>query len=84
MHGGDEVHTNDVVLTNSIHISELDKGDVVLLPLYGECIVLRLFFDPAHNRDFITLLLLYKGGDLRLICARNMRFHYVGLDLDYK
>lgn len=81
----DEVHTKDIVLTNPIHISELDRGDVVLLPVYGECIVIRkAFFDPAHNREFNTLLLVHKGGDLRLICARNMRFQYVGLDLDYK
>lgn len=83
--GGVERHSSDLVVNNPMHISDLNRGDVVLLPLYGECIVIRsAFFDPALNREFISLLLVHKAGELRLICTRNMCFHYVGLDLDYK
>lgn len=78
-----QIHTNDVVLTNPIRIDALSIGDVILLPVYGESRVMRLpFFDPAHNRQLITLIVLCEAGEKRLLCARNMAFQYVGLILD--
>ncbi len=62
-------------------IDELCIGDVLLLDYYGEVRVNRLFFDPAHNREFITLLLSCDEKTLRLICTRNMCFEYVRFDL---
>lgn len=62
-------------------IDELCRGDILLLPYYGEVKVIRLFFDPAHNRQFITLLLLWNEKQLRLTCTRNMCFEYVRFDL---
>lgn len=74
-----QIHTNDVVLTNPIRIDALSIGDVILLPVYGESRVMRLpFFDPAHNRQLITLIVLCEAGEKRLLCARNMAFQYVG------
>ncbi len=76
------IHTNDVVLTNPIRIDALSIGDVVLLPVYGESRVIQLpYFDPAHNREFITLKLLCGEKIITLICARNMCFQHVRLDL---
>lgn len=78
-----QIHTNDVVLTNPIRIDALSIGDVILLPVYGESRVMRLpFFDPAHNRQLITLIVLCEAGEKRLLCARNMAFQYVGFILD--
>lgn len=76
-------HPSDLVLTNPIRIDGLSIGDVIELPVYGESRVMRLpFFDPAHNREFITLKLLCKEKIITLICARNMCFQYKGLILD--
>lgn len=78
-----QIHTNDVVLTNPIRIDALSIGDVILLPGSGESRVMRLpFFDPAHNRQLITLIVLCEAGEKRLLCARNMAFQYVGFILD--
>lgn len=62
-------------------IDELCRGDVLLLPYYGEVKVIRLFFDPAHSREFITLILLCDEKELKLTCTRNMCFQYVRFDL---
>lgn len=76
-------HPNDVILTNPIRIDALSIGDVVLLPVYGESRVMRTpFFDPAHDRQLITLIVLCEAGEKRLLCARNMAFQYEGYILD--
>lgn len=62
-------------------IDELSIGDVVLLPLYGEVKVKRYFFDPAHNRQFITLIVQLNDRELKLICTRNMFFDYVRFEI---
>jgi len=79
---GVQRHPSDLVLTNPIRIDALSIGDVVLLPVYGQSRVIRTpFFDPAHNRQFITLVLLCGEKIITLICARNMCFQYVCFDL---
>lgn len=79
----DEVHINDVVLTNPRRIELLSKDDVVLLPLWGESRVMtNPSFAPGSNR---TLIVLYVHTDkelIKLICAHNMYFEYVGIILD--
>lgn len=73
---------SDLVLTNPIRIDALSIGDVVLLPVYGESRVMRTpFFDPAHNRQFITLMLMCKEKIITLTCTRNMCFQYVCFDM---
>lgn len=75
-------HPSDLVLTNPIRIDALSIGDVVLLPCYGESRVMRTpYFDPAHNRQFITLKLLCGEKIITLICARNMCFEHVRLEV---
>lgn len=83
--GGDgiEAHPNDVLITNPIRIDALSIGDVILLPVYGESRVVRTpFFDPAHKRLLITLIVLTNAGVKKLLCARNMCFQYVCFILD--
>lgn len=78
-----QIHTNDVVLTNPIRIDALSIGDVVLLPIWGRSRVMRTpFFDPAHNREFVTLIVDTNAGTKKLTCARNMAFQYEGYILD--
>jgi len=77
-----KTHTNDVVITNPMRIDGLSIGDVIVLPVWGEVRVMKTpFFDPAHDRQFITLIVLCDDKTIRLTCARNMCFQYVGLDL---
>lgn len=78
-----DIHTNDVVLTNPIRIDALSIGDVILLPMWGRSRVVRTpFFDPPSNREFVTLIVDTSEGMKKLICARNMAFQYEGYILD--
>lgn len=64
------------------YIHELCIGDVIQLPVYGRIKVIKApYFDPAHNREYITLELKNDSGALKLICTRNMSFDYLGFDL---
>lgn len=75
---GVQRHPSDLVMNNPIRIDALNRGDVVLLPLIGEVRVIRTpFFDPAHNREFITLVLANDERQYTLICTRNMCFQHV-------
>lgn len=83
--GDGEVHThpNDVLITNPIYIDALNKGDVILLPVYGESRVMRTpFFNPSHERLLVTLIVGTSVGEKKLLCARNMCFQYVCFVLD--
>ena len=76
----DVVHThpNDVLITHPIRIDALNKGDVIRLPTYGESRVMCTpFFNPAHNRLLVTLIVMTKAGEKKILCARNMCFQYV-------
>lgn len=80
---GIEAHPNDVLIINPIRIDALSIGDVILLPVYGESRVVQIpFFDPAHNRLLVTLIVLTNAGIKKLLCARNMCFQYVCFILD--
>jgi hypothetical protein len=60
-------------------ISELCIGDVVQLPVYGRFKVIKApYFNPAHNRQYVTLELKNEWRSLTLTCDREMRFDYVG------
>ena len=79
----DEVHSNDVVLTNPRRVELLSKDDVVLLPLWGEVRVMtNPSFAPGSNRTLIELIVCKGKRILKLTCARNMYFEYVGIILD--
>ena len=79
------MHDLDVVISNPRYVWELNRGDVVLLPLYGKSRVLTTpFFDPAHNRLYVTLIIESGGGVKRLICTRSMIFQYEGYILDLR
>jgi len=72
------MHPSDLVVDNPIRIDALSKGDVVLLPVYGESRVMATpFFDPTHKRRYVTLLVMTDRGVKRLICTRNKCFQYV-------
>lgn len=76
----DEVHAhpNDVLVTDPIRIDALNKGDVILLPMYGESRVMDTpFFNPSHERLLVTLIVSTSVGEKKLLCARNMCFQYV-------
>lgn len=82
---GDEVHAhpNDVIVTDPIRIDALNRGDVILLPVYGESVVMCTpFFNPSHNRMLVTLIVSTSVGEKKLLCARNMCFQYVCFILD--
>lgn len=71
-----------MIINNPMRIDALSIGDVIVLPVWGEVRVMKTpFFDPAHDRQFITLIVLYKDEPMRLICTRNMCFQYVCFDL---
>jgi len=79
----DEVHTNDVVVTNARRIELLSKDDVVLLPLWGEVrVITNPSLIPGSNRQLIELVVSTEKQILKLTCARNMYFQYVGLVID--
>lgn len=85
-HGGVDdvvIRPSDLLIDNPVRIDALSKGDVVLLAVYGESKVMGTpFFDPAHNREYVTLLLMTKRGMKKLICTRNKCFQYVRFVLD--
>ena len=82
--GGDDVviHPSDLLIDNPIRIDALNRGDVILLAVYGESKVMGTpFFDPAHNREYVTLLVMTHDGLKKLICTRNKCFQYVRYEL---
>lgn len=73
-----EVHANDVVVHIPRYVHDLNVRDIVLLPLYGKSEVMRICFDPADNRQFITLQLRNGARTFSLKCTRNMQLYYLG------
>lgn len=68
------------ILTKYIH--ELCIGDVIQLPVYGRMTVVKApYFNPAHNRELITLELKNEWRTLTLLSLRYMRFDYLGFEL---
>lgn len=68
--------------TPTRYIHELCIGDVIQLPVYGRFIVVKApYFNPAHNRQYVTLELSNEWRTLKLICMRNMRFDYLGFEM---
>lgn len=76
------IHPSDLLIDNPIRIDALSRDDVILLAVYGESKVMRTpFFDPAHNREYVTLLVMTHDGIKKLICTRNKCFQYVRYEL---
>jgi hypothetical protein len=74
---------DDVVITNPRYVWELNRGDVVLLPICGESkVVQRPFFDPPDKRDVVYVIVSTKAGIMKLSCTRSMSFQYLGYTFD--
>lgn len=73
------LHTNDLVIHIPKYVHDLSVRDIILLPIWGRCEVMHApRFDPADNREFITLRLRNGARTFSLKCTRNMQFYYLG------
>jgi hypothetical protein len=71
----------NVRVDNPKRVELLIKGDVVLLPTYGESRVMKEpSLLPASNRTVVVIIVSCNDGIKRLLCARNMCLQYLRFD----
>lgn len=79
----DDIHTNDVCITNPKWVELLVLNDVVLLPMWGRSRVMNEpSLLPGSNRTIVVLNVMTTKGHKRLLCSQHMPLQYEGTIFD--